>query len=137
MNRQHIKERFHTLWKKNRTISKIGIVGLIVCVVVGGFYWQVSLAKNVPEENWGLAEAKETPVNSKVAGRVVQIYVKEGDTVQQGQLLARIDKDTQETNRTQAEAALQAQYAQVQATLAGSQTDQGVLAAQLNSATAQ
>ena len=106
MNRQNIKERFHTLWKKNRTISNIGIVGLIVCVVVGGFYWQVSLAKNVPEENWGLAEAKETPVNSKVAGRVVQIYVKEGDTVQQGQLLARIDKDTQETNRTQAEAAL-------------------------------
>lgn len=126
-----------TAYAKHRTGYKIACFGAIVCVVLAGFYWQVSQAQAEPQENWGIAEAKESPINSKVAGRVVQIYVKEGDTVQAGQLLARIDKDTQETDRTQAEAAMQAQYAQLQATMAGSQTDAGVLAAQVNSARAQ
>lgn len=133
----HIMTQVRAAYAKHRTGYKIACFGALVCVVLAGFYWQVGQAQAEPQENWGLAEAKETPVNSKVAGRVVQIYVKEGDTVQAGQLLARIDKDTQETDRTQAEAALQAQYAQLQATMASSQTDAGVLAAQVNSARAQ
>lgn len=133
----NILQRIRAVYTKHRTTAKIGVFGLAVCVLVSGFYWQVSQARQEVAENWGIAEAKETPVNSKVAGRVVQLYVKEGDTVQAGQLLARIDQDAQATNRTQAEAALRAQYAQVQATIAGSQTDQGVLAAQVNSARAQ
>lgn len=132
-----IREHVRGLWKKHRTVLKIGVIGAVICMFAGGFYWQVSLTQHEVQENWGIAEAKETPVNSKVAGRVVQLYVKEGDTVEKGQLLARIDKDTQETDRTQAEASLRAQYAQLQATIAGSQTDAGVLAAQVNSAKAQ
>jgi len=33
----------------------------------------------------------EIPVNSVVAGRVTKIHVKEGQTVQEGQLLADVD----------------------------------------------
>ena len=45
--------------------------------------------KNV---EWGRADAKEIDVNSKVAGRVVELLVKEGDEVKEGQVIARIDK---------------------------------------------
>ena len=41
---------------------------------------------------WGRADAKEIDVNSKVAGRVVELLVKEGDEVKAGQVIARISK---------------------------------------------
>ena len=41
---------------------------------------------------WGRADAKEIDVNSKIAGRVVELLVKEGDEVRAGQVIARIDK---------------------------------------------
>lgn len=38
---------------------------------------------------WGRADAKEIDVNSKVAGRVVELLVKEGDEVKAGQRSSR------------------------------------------------
>jgi len=42
-------------------------------------------------EIWGRTEAREVDINSKIAGRVVELLVKEGDSVKKGQVLARID----------------------------------------------
>lgn len=44
------------------------------------------------DDTWGRADATEMDVTSKIAGRVVKIYVKEGDAVKKGQVLAQIDQ---------------------------------------------
>lgn len=65
---------------------------------------------------WGRADAKEIDVNSKVAGRVVELLVKEGDEVKEGQVIARIDKRDLEAQKAQYEANIEAiQAQQVQA----------------------
>lgn len=64
------------------------------------------------QETWGRADAKEIDINSKVAGRVVQLNVKEGDTVKAGQLLAIIDQRDLLTKKAQAEASIKTLEAQ-------------------------
>lgn len=60
----------------------------VVCLASG-----CSLQKEAAsDELWGRADAKEIDINSKVAGRVVQLRVKEGDTVKQGDVIAYIDQ---------------------------------------------
>ncbi len=63
----------------------------------------------------------EVPISPDVSGEVVQIYVKEGDTVRAGQLLFTIRPDNYRTVLLQVQAALdeaRAQYAAAQANLA-------------------
>lgn len=40
---------------------------------------------------WGRSEATEIDLTSKIPGRVVNLYIKEGDSVKKGQLIAKID----------------------------------------------
>lgn len=49
-------------------------------------------AGNASDETWGRSDAKEIDINSKVAGRVIQLNVKEGDTVHKGDVIAYIDQ---------------------------------------------
>lgn len=57
---------------------------------------------NADQTTWGRADAKEIDVNSKIAGRVVELLVKEGDTVKEGQVIARIDKRSLEAQKAEA-----------------------------------
>ncbi len=66
---------------------------------------------NIPE-TWGRAEAKEIDINTKIAGRVATLLVKEGDAVQSGQVIARIDNRDILAKADQAKAAIQALEAQ-------------------------
>lgn len=111
---------------------------LLGAVMLGAavFYWQVSEAQAPDKEIWGMADAKETAVNSKMSGRVVKICVKEGDTVKKGQLLARIDRDMTDTDRIQAEAAVRAQEASVRQAAITTAMSRGTLSAQLHEAEA-
>ena len=61
---------------------------------------------------WGRADAKEIDVNSKIAGRVVELLVKEGDEVRAGQVIARIDKRDFEAKKAGYEANIAAIRAQ-------------------------
>lgn len=66
----------------------------------------------------------EVPISPDVSGEVVQIYVKEGDTVRAGQLLFTIRPDNYRMALLQMQAGLEeakAQYASAQATLAQQQ----------------
>lgn len=66
----------------------------------------------------------EVPISPDVSGEVVQIYVKEGDTVKAGQLLFTIRPDNYRTALLQMQATLEeakAQYASAQASLAQQQ----------------
>lgn len=123
--------------KPIRKHRKIVAVLCVIILVIGVFFWQTSTAQQHSQEIWGMADVKEEDVHAKVSGRVMEIYVEEGDFVEKGQVLARLDKDTQLTERTQVEASLRAQYAQVQQAIINSQTDEGTLNAALQSAQAQ
>lgn len=110
-------------------------VGLLA-VLAGGFFWQISEAKSENAPLWGMADVREVGVNPKVSGRVLTLYVKEGDAVKKGQILARLDQDQQATERTQAEAAIRAQYAALQQAVINSGTEAGNLDANLLAAKA-
>ena len=88
-------------------------LALLLALSSFGCSGQASTDKNV---EWGRADAKEIDVNSKVAGRVVELLVKEGDEVKEGQVIARIDKRDLEAQKAQYEANIEAiQAQQVQA----------------------
>lgn len=65
------------------------------------------------DELWGRADAKEIDINSKVAGRVISLRVKEGDQVQKGEVIAYIDQRDLLAQKAQAEANIKALEAQV------------------------
>jgi len=97
-------------WQAVRLCRMMMLVFLVtqLLVLTSGCSRQVSA---VPEL-WGRAEATEIDVNTKIPGRVVALLVKEGDVVQQGQLLARIDSRDIIAKADQAKAGLQALQAQ-------------------------
>jgi HlyD family secretion protein len=53
-------------------------------------------------------------ISANVSGRITNLYVKEGDAVRRGQVLARIDSARFEAGERQSEAALQAARADLQ-----------------------
>jgi HlyD family secretion protein len=62
--------------------------------VGGGYYWwrtqQDQLPDHIASGN-GRIEAEEVHIATKYAGRVAEVLVEEGDTVEAGQVLARMD----------------------------------------------
>ena len=64
------------------------------------------------QQLWGQVDATEVDMNSKIAGRVVEIYVEEGSLVKKGQILARIDARELNAQFSQEEALLRAAKAQ-------------------------
>lgn len=124
-------------YRKYQKPLKLAVFLMALAAGIGTFYWQTSLAHQADAGLWGIADAKESNVNSKVAGRVVALYVKEGDTVTAGQVLARIDADAESIQQRQAQAALAAQYAQIQQVALSSDSTKGKLDAALKQAQAQ
>lgn len=96
-------------WCKPKVTSFLIFVLLLASFISG-------CGKDTPTaEVWGRAESKEVDVNSKIPGRVTTLLVKEGDLVEKGQLLARIDNRDIIAKTNQAKAgvdALQSQLAQ-------------------------
>lgn len=110
---------------------------VITCAAVCSLIVSISLLsgcgkKEAPPEIWGRAEAKEVDLNSKIPGRVLRLFVKEGDSVEKGQLLASIDNRDMVAKVNQAKAGLEtleAQLAQaVTVTTLQDQTAQATLA---------
>jgi len=129
-------EKWYNRYRRNRNGLKF--ITVIFCLMAGLsiFFWQTHRAKADVTGNWGMASAKELNINSKVAGRVVELCVAEGDYVEKGQVIARIDTDTQKAQQRQAQASLAAQYAQLQQVVIASQSAAGTLEANLRAAEA-
>lgn len=85
---------------------------LLITVLAAGVFGGCGQSGGT-QEVWGRAEAKEVDINSKIAGRVVTLLVKEGDQVEKGQLLARIDNRDLTAKANQAKAGIQALEAQL------------------------
>lgn len=79
-----------------KNVRKWIVVGVaVLAVATAGFmYWQDGLNSRVPEgiaSGNGRIEAVQVDISTKIAGRVSEVLVKEGDLIQSGQTLARID----------------------------------------------
>ena len=89
----------------------------LLCAVValaltgGGYYaWLKLRPPGLPEgiaSGNGRIEATEIDVDAKIAGRITDILVDEGDPVSAGQVLVHMDTRTLEAQRREAEAQLQ------------------------------
>jgi ABC exporter DevB family membrane fusion protein len=93
----------------------IGIAGLVVAVILcGGLWWWINYAGVVSTDD---ARVKGTivAVSSRVSAQVDEVLVNEGDEVQAGQIIAKLDSKELEAQVAQASANLTA----AQAKLAG------------------
>ncbi len=100
--------------------------GLIAAVIVLGVaaaaafvWWQASKSSGLPDGiamSNGRLEAERIEIATKLPGRVAEVLVAEGDWVEPGQLVARLDTDELEAKLHQAQASvLQAQQQKLQA----------------------
>ena len=67
---------------------------LILAIAAAGYYYWNQNSSSLPDgfaQSNGRIEATEIDIATKTAGRIDTILVKEGDFVQQGQELARMD----------------------------------------------
>ncbi|MDH6590636.1 HlyD family secretion protein [Variovorax sp. TBS-050B] len=90
---------------KTRRLIALGLaLGLLVLLVWG--FWRA--AQPAPEVFQGQMEARETDIAGKVTGRVAEVLVKEGDRIQAGAPLIRMDSPEVAAKIEQATAAQQA-----------------------------
>jgi HlyD family secretion protein len=72
----------------------IVIVVLVLAAAAGGYYWWEQQQNSLPDDiaaGNGRIEAEEIHVAAKTAGRVAAVLVEEGDMVEKGQVVARMD----------------------------------------------
>ncbi|HTP46674.1 MAG TPA: HlyD family efflux transporter periplasmic adaptor subunit [Casimicrobiaceae bacterium] len=108
---------------------------IVVLAAGAAFYgWRLLRPHGLPEgfaSSNGRIEATEIDVAAKIAGRIREIAVKEGDMVTAGQVVARMDTDVLQAQRREAEAQLkEAEVAIETAKLVVAQREAEKLAAQ-------
>jgi multidrug resistance efflux pump len=94
----------------------IPVLLIVILLLAGGWYLSTQNQKDEAEQGLsssGTVEAVEVTVSPEVAGRVVEVLAQEGDTVEAGQALFRLDGSLLEAQRDQAEAALASAQAAV------------------------
>ncbi|MFX0543055.1 HlyD family secretion protein [Roseovarius sp. S4756] len=95
-----------------------GIV-LLVCVLGAAAWWEISRQSVLPDgisRSNGRIEAERLAVAAKAGGKVAEVLVSEGDWIQQGQIVARLETTSLEASLRQANAAVQqAEQQQLQA----------------------
>jgi HlyD family secretion protein len=92
----------------NKPIVRAVVIGLILLLVAGAA-WLFLRPGGLPEgfaSGNGRIEAVEIDIATKTPGRVAEILVREGDFIEKGQLLARMDTATLEAQLREAKANL-------------------------------
>lgn len=112
-------------------------VALVLILVAGG--WGLRYWLNRPDDSVidlsGRIEGYETDLGTKVGGRVAEVTVREGDTVQPGQVIARLDDAELQAQLEAAQARVaaaqqQVNQAQLQVTVVASQIQEAQLTRQ-------
>ena len=95
------------------------ILALLAVAAAAYFYWLYELRSSLPDgvdRTNGRIEAEQIEIASKIAGRVTEVLVREGDMVQAGDIIARMDSAQIEAQLRGAEAQVrQAAYTKAQA----------------------
>ncbi len=99
-----------------RRLSILIPILVLLAVGVAGFrYWYLNVRSVVSTDD-AFLDGDRVSVSAKMLGRIVELRADEGDTVQQGDLLIRLDDTDLQAERVQAEANLA--YAEENAKLA-------------------
>lgn len=112
------------------------IIVAIAIAAAGFLGWKLISKPGLPQglaAGNGRLEANELFISAKIPGRIKEVLVNEGDTVNPGQVVARLDTEELEASLRQAEAQVQQARQTERAALA----DVGTKRAQVNMRTAQ
>jgi HlyD family secretion protein len=97
-------------WRLNGVLPKLMIGAIVVVAAAGGAFAWWSFQPRALELGFtsgnGRIEGTEIDVAPKIAGRLAQIFVNEGDFVKRGQIVAQMDTATLLAQRDQAVADL-------------------------------
>jgi HlyD family secretion protein len=87
-------------------MSKRILILIVIGLAIAGFVaWKLLAKPELPEgiaAGNGRLEANEVYISAKIPGRVKEVLVNEGDTVQPGQIVARLDTEELEASLRQA-----------------------------------
>ncbi|MGX7952760.1 HlyD family secretion protein [Tsuneonella sp. HG249] len=100
---------------KPRRLGRIALMTALplALLIGGGLYW-LSLQGQVSTDN-AYVQQDKVSLSAEVGGRIVEVAVKDGQTVEAGQLLFRIDPDPYQLQIQQADAAIAIAQANVTA----------------------
>ncbi len=76
------------LFRKKRVIIPLFLV--LIAAVVGGYYWYMNMQNYVSTDD-AYVSANSVAISTKMLGRIIYLGTDEGDTVQAGQVLVRLD----------------------------------------------
>ncbi|MEW4369047.1 HlyD family secretion protein [Paenibacillus kandeliae] len=117
--------------KKGIGYAIVLVAIVVVIVVLGLSFSREGNAKNTGSTPTAYVESDTVSSSFKVAGRVSELLVQEGDHVKKGQLLAVLDSSELQDKVAQAQAALKAAQANVSQAKAGvAQAEAGITQAQ-------
>jgi len=113
--------------------QRIPILIVLAALIAASVYLYPQFTKHVKPQNElvlsGNIEAHESLVSFKVQGRVVELPVEEGQSIQAGELLARLDNDDYKQRVLTGEASVRVRQSNLALTLAGTR-EQEIKAAQ-------
>jgi membrane fusion protein YbhG len=130
--------------RRRRPLALIG--ALVVLVLAGGVIWRLFLAgSGLPPGVLGVSgriEGDDSAVAAKLAGRIREITVREGDQVEAGQVIALLDDAQIRAREQQSEAALRQSQARLrlsrhQVTVLGEQLRQNEMGVEQSRADAE
>lgn len=109
------------LQSKKKLIAIIGLVSILI--IGGGLWWWIHYSGTVSTDD---ARVKGTmvTVSARVSARVAELFVDEGDQVQAGQVIAKLDTKELEAQVAQAKANLAAAQAKLAGIQAGNRPQQ-------------
>jgi HlyD family secretion protein len=136
---------------KNRSYLKIGLAVLVLLIVLAIYrsktrpkgeqvYTELVSERNIKElvsASGKIYPQTEVKISSDVSGELVALYVKEGDTVKSGQVLAKIDPDLYQSQLERTEAAVSQSKSQLnnaQSAINNAKAQRSQVAAQLENA---
>ncbi len=87
------------------------IIGILILAALGGTAWWLLSGKRPQHQLvlYGDVDLRQVDLDFNDTGRIADVYVQEGDHVQRGQVLARLDTRRLEPQREEAEATSSAQ----------------------------
>ncbi len=100
-------------WQKKRIIFPL--LFLIAAIVIVIYYWYTFI-RGFDSTDDASVDANNVTISSKILGRLIELGADEGDTVQQDQVLARLDDSDFKAQEAQAEANIE--YARKNAAVA-------------------
>jgi len=76
--------------KKRNLKVYIPLILVVAIVLVGGTYWYIDYSSYIKTDD-AYVTSDVVTVSPKIMGRISKLYAEEGDSIQQGQLLAELD----------------------------------------------